>query len=320
MGSGSGQPVLGGIHAVVCEAIHRRHGHVQSGISRGIINQHAPVGILDPSISEGHVHHVAHILLALGHQQVAAGLGDDARGVVECRHVHIEHVAQSAGRSPHAVGQVQPSVVGLDGVLALRLQVGQSFPGLQVPCARYGRRGRGCREVAWATVIVALGTEHAVDPAVLVLRQSHVVDVRGGLLRVGHGDGLLPEAEVIDAVRTLGNGEEALAVGPLHAAHQQVAPIQADGSGVQHRVHHDALHQVGVVLLTEIISPLQRCVVSRQHRVAVLFVDAVACMAEQPLGRAASWQRLVLACQQLFVPLVQFCNSFLETFHFCSRY
>ena len=89
-----------------------------------------------------------------------------------------------------------------------------------------------------------------------MLRDAHVVDIGGRDDVFRHRDGFVPEAEAVDAVGTLCYGEERLAVGTFHTTHQQVSSVEFDGAGIQHGIHHDALHQVGIVLLAEVIAPL----------------------------------------------------------------
>ena len=160
-------------------------------------------------------------------------------------------------------------------LLRLRLQVGQPVPRLEVFSAGNTSSGSGCREIAGLFVIMTLGTEYTVNPAVFMLCDAHVVDVRGRNHVFGHRDWFIPEAEVIDTVRAFGHGKERLTVGALHTAYQQVTAIQFDGSCIQYGVYHDALHQEGVVLFREVVLPLQWRMLSRQYGIAVLLVDAV---------------------------------------------
>ena len=119
------------------------------------------------------------------------------------------------------------------------------------------------------------GAEHPVDPTILMLRDAHVIDIGGWHHILRHGDRFLPEAEVIDTVGRLCHGEERLTVGSLHAHHQQILVVPLDGPAVQGGVHHDALHQIRVVVLVEIVAPLQGSVLSREDRVFVFLVDTV---------------------------------------------
>ena len=182
-------------------------------------------------------------------------------------------------------------------LLALRLEVGQAFPGLEVFGAGDGCGGRGGREVAGGCrVIVAFGTEYSVNPAVLVPGEAHVVDVGGRDYVVRHGHGIVPKAEVVNPVGALGHCEERLAVGTLHADHQQVLAVHLYRAGVEGGVHADALHQVGVGLLVEVVAPEQGRVGRCDNRVLVACEYAVAFVCRFVL---AGEQRLV-ACRDFF--------------------
>ena len=192
-------------------------------------------------------------------------------------------------------------------LLRLRLQVGQTIPGLQVLGARDACRSGCRREVARLRVVVTLGTEHAVDPAVLMLRDAHVVDVGGRNDILGHGDGLVPEAEIVDTVRRLGHGEERFAVGTFDTHYEAVLSVPLDGSAVERSIHHDALHEVGVVFFAEVIFPLQWCMLCGQNGELPLLVDAI-----PPL------HGFILSRQQLLVMSPQRFYFFLKITHwFC---
>ena len=124
-------------------------------------------------------------------------------------------------------------------------------------------------------LVLALGAEHAVDPAVLVLGQPHIVDV--GLLGAGVGqlDGLVPEAKAVHRGVALGHRKEALAVVALHPGHQIELAVQLDGAGVEHRVHAQPLHKIGVCGGVKVEPPLQGDVLAGEDRMLPLVVDAV---------------------------------------------
>ena len=77
---------------------------------------------------------------------------------------------------------------------------------------------------------MTLGTEHTVNPAILMLRNSHIIDICGGNHIVRHRDGFIPEAEVIDAVRRLSHCKEALTICSLHTNHKHILTIPLDGT------------------------------------------------------------------------------------------
>ena len=122
---------------------------------------------------------------------------------------------------------------------------------------------------------MAFGTENAVYPAVFVRRETHVVNVGGGNHIFGHRDGIVPEAEVVNAVGAFGHGKERLAVGSLHAHHQYILSVPLDGSRIQGSIHSDAFHQVGVGLLVQIITPKHGRVCGGQYRMLITGDNAV---------------------------------------------
>ena len=48
-----------------------------------------------PSVGKSHVHNVADVFLALGHEEVATGLSDNLCWVFQGSHVHIKNIAQA---------------------------------------------------------------------------------------------------------------------------------------------------------------------------------------------------------------------------------
>jgi hypothetical protein len=62
-------------------------------------------------------------------------------------------------------------------LLGPRDEIGQPLPGHEVVRAGDPRLRHGGGEIVRRARVLPLGAEHAVDPAVLVRRQAHVVDV-----------------------------------------------------------------------------------------------------------------------------------------------
>ena len=154
------------------------------------------------------------------------------------------------------------------------LEVGQALPVLEVLGAHDARRRDRGREIRIARIL-ALGAEHAVDPAVLVLGQAHVVDV--GLLRAGVGqrNGIVPEVEAVDAGVGLGHREEGLAVRALHAHDEVELAVEVDRAAVEHGVDAQALHEVGIRLGVEVVSPVHGREFAREHGILVAVIDTV---------------------------------------------
>jgi hypothetical protein len=101
-----------------------------------------------------------------------------------------------------------------------RLEIGQALPGFEIPGAHEAGHGDGAGEIVRPGVgILRLGAEHAVDAAVLVERDAHVVHVGLGF-DLRQVDGLVPKAPVVDPVGALGDGEDALAIVAFEADDQ----------------------------------------------------------------------------------------------------
>ena len=62
---------------------------MHTGIRRSVIDKHLAILIGNPSVGEGHIHHVTQVFVALWHEEIAAGLCDDLRGILQSRHIHI---------------------------------------------------------------------------------------------------------------------------------------------------------------------------------------------------------------------------------------
>ena len=137
-----------------------------------------------------------------------------------------------------------------------------------------------------------------------MLGDAHIIDVRGRNHVVGHGDGFFPETEVVDAVGTLGHSKVTLSVGTLHTDYQTILAFPLDGTGIQSSITHDALHQVRVILLVEVVFPLQGHMFGSHNRIFVLLVDTIA-----PL------HGFVLTTQQFFMMLTQGCNFLFKISH-----
>ena len=160
-------------------------------------------------------------------------------------------------------------------LLALRLQIVKPLPVHQVLGACNGSRRCGGTEVTGVRVVVALCAEHAVDPPILMSSEAHIIDIGGRKDIVGHSDGLWPETEMVDTVGTLGHCEETLAVGPLNTYDKHIFAIPFDGTAVECCVHHDTLHQERIVLLVEVITPLQGGMFCCQDRILPLLIDTI---------------------------------------------
>ena len=141
-------------------------------------------------------------------------------------------------------------------------------------------------------VIVALGAEDAVDPAVFVGGQTHIVDICRGNDVLRQGDGAFPEAESIDAVRRFGNREEGFPVGAFDANAQQIFAIPADGAGIHRRIGRDSFAQVRICLFGQIVAPFDGDMFGGQNGIPVAAENAVI----GPDGKIGG-------CEQFFLPV-----------------
>lgn len=110
------QRVGGGVEGEVQQFVDGGRSYMETGIAGCIINIHAAVLIGNGTVGEHHVGDIAHTLPIPGSDQEAGGLCNHLAGVVQCGDEYINNVPQPGGGIPHAVGNVQPALFGLDGV------------------------------------------------------------------------------------------------------------------------------------------------------------------------------------------------------------
>ena len=137
-----------------------------------------------------------------------------------------------------------------------------------------------------------------------MLCQSHIIYIGSRHHVIRHGDRLLPEAEVVDAIRTLCHRKVTLAVSTLNTHHQTVFSLPFNGTCVQRCITHNTLHQVRVVLLVEVVFPLQGHVFSCYHRVLVLLVNTI-----------PPFHGFILLCQQLLMMFSKSCHLLFKFAH-----
>ena len=191
-------------------------------------------------------------------------------------------------------------------LLTLCLQVRQTLPCLQVFGTCYCGRCRCCTQVARHRVIVTLCAEDAINPSVLMRRDAHVIDIRCRNYILWHCYRFFPEAEVINTVRTLCNSKETLAVSTLNTDNQKILAVPFYCTRVKCCIHHYSLHQVRVVLLTEIITPFQRRVLCCYDRVLVFCVNTVTPLYWFILQR----EQFLVAGTQCFCSLCKICHDY----------
>ena len=109
-----------------------------------------------------------------------------------------------------------------------------------------------------------------------MLHQAHIVDVGIGVAGLGHEDGVIPEAEAIDAAGALGDGEERFSIHAFHARGHQKPAFVKDGAGVEDGIDAHALKQKRIGLLIQVVAPQDGRVRGGEHRVLVAIEDPVA--------------------------------------------
>ena len=105
---------------------------------------------------------------------------------------------------------------------------------------------------------MALRAEYAVDPSVLVLCKSHIVDIcflRAGIFKE---DRPVPKPETVKPAVALRDSEKRLAVRPLDPGNEVILSIQADCTGIQHRIYPEPLLEERIRSRIKVIPPGQR--------------------------------------------------------------
>ena len=86
------------------------------GVRGGIVEEHLPVRIADPSVGEKDIHHVSDIFPTFRCHQEAGRLGDHFRGILKRSHIHVKHITEPGCTSPDSVSEMEPAFRGLDGM------------------------------------------------------------------------------------------------------------------------------------------------------------------------------------------------------------
>ena len=357
---------------------------MHAGIRRSIVDEYLAILICNPTIGEDYVHHITDILRTFRYEEISTWFCNHLSRILKRSHVHIEHIAETAGTATNTVSQMQPALISLDrmrpltvlhlldgmivtgiddllfldfgmsdiinksptdtttrtcidetilwtgiesilainklrmenhiALLALGLQVRKALPVYQVLGTGNGCSSSSSTEVARLCIIMTLCTEHAIDVAILMSCESHIIDVgsRNNILR--HGDRLIPETEVVNTIRTLCHGKETLAVSTLYTNNEEILTIPLDGTRIERSIHHDALHEIRIALLIEVVTPLQWCMFCGEDWVLILFVDTISPLygfiltAQQFLIMSAKCFHFVLKCSHnisffTFLPL-----------------
>jgi len=166
-----------------------------------------------------------------------------------------------------------------DDVALLRggcLDVRQALPFFQVLCADKPALGNRARLVGWLGFRIAtLSAKEAINPAVLVLDDAHIINVRIWLGSLGNYAWFVPETEVIEAVLGFGDSEKAFSIPALDAHADDDLPVLLNRAGIKCGIDAEALQEVGIGFRIQIKAPFQRNVICRNDWVRVALVNAI---------------------------------------------
>lgn len=149
-----------------------------------------------------------------------------------------------------------------DDIALLRgggLEVGESLPCIKVARADDAtlRDGAGLVRVGNGRV-AAFGAEQAVNPAVLVLDQSHVIDVgvRVGCFR--NDAGSFSKTKIVEAIWRYGDSEEALSIPPFDPHAENNPAFVLNRSSVECGIDTETFQEMWIGLWVQVVAPLQR--------------------------------------------------------------
>ena len=181
-------------------------------------------------------------------------------------------------------------------LLTIGFEVWQTFPCFQVfgPC--YCSSCCCCAKIVRLCGVVPFSTEHTINPAVFMLGDAHIIDVYGRVVGIRHSDGFFPKSPFINTIGRLGHSEERFPVGTFNSTNKQIAAVELDGAGIEHCVHHDALHQVRIVLLREIVAPLKWSVFGCEYGILIFLVNTITLL----LWTIFSVEQSLMACTKRF--------------------
>lgn len=139
-----------------------------------------------------------------------------------------------------------------------RFDVGEAFPRDEVFRAHETGLGGGGRLVgSGGCVVAALGAEDAVDPAVFVFDEAHIIDIGIGVVRFGNDARFFPESESFDTVGAFRHGEKAFAVPAFDADAEEDFTVAFDGTGVEGGVDAHAFEEEWVGGRVEVVAPFE---------------------------------------------------------------
>ena len=153
-------------------------------------------------------------------------------------------------------------------------QIVKALPCLEVFCSYNTCLSNCCGKIR-ICFILALGTEHTVNPTIFMFGQTHVIYVcflRAGIRKLYR---IIPEMESIDSCIALCYCKERFTVISLYTDNQIIFSIQFNSTGVHHCVNSKAFLEIGVCLRIQVISPLNRCKFSCQYRILITIINSI---------------------------------------------
>ena len=161
-------------------------------------------------------------------------------------------------------------------LLTARLQIRQTFPVHQIPGTDNTRFCYRRREITGRrTVIMAFTAKYSIYPTVFVGSKTHIIYVCFCRINIRQCDRTLPEAKIINAIRTLCYSKKRFPVCTFHTDNQHIFTIPFNGPTIHGCVKTDTLHTVWISIRIKIIAPLQRYMFPRNYRICITTDNAI---------------------------------------------
>jgi hypothetical protein len=124
--------------------------------------------------------------------------------------------------------------------------------------------------------LFAFRAKDAIDPPILMSDQTDIINIDIGVIHLWHFDGVIPKAEIIDAVITFCYGKKRFSVYTLDTGYETDFIIEFNGTGIKHGIDSLALYEKRIGIRIQIISPGKRCVFCRENRIPVAVINTIA--------------------------------------------
>ena len=183
-------------------------------------------------------------------------------------------------------------------------QIIKALPCLEVFCSYDACFCNCCRKIR-ICFILALRTEHTINPTIFMFGQTHVIYIcffRAGIRKLYR---IIPEMESIDSCIALCYCKERFTVISLYADNQIIFSVQLNSTGVHYCIDSETFLEIGVCLRVQVISPFNRCKLSCQYRIFITVINSIIKICF-----------LIFSCDQFFY--FRFFNVILFIQHFSS--